>query len=124
MKTINIVRDILSCRRLTLCFVQRASNGPGTLNKQFTDGWKFSVFQRDDCYRGRFDWENDWQSLETEPLRAEMHHGLRQNRDEPAGSQQRALHLDGVHPNAKGYALMEPLTQAAIDRTLGNKSQQ
>jgi lysophospholipase L1-like esterase len=32
------------------------------------------------------------------------------------------LHLDGVHPNAKGYALMEPVTQAAIDRALGNES--
>jgi lysophospholipase L1-like esterase len=34
------------------------------------------------------------------------------------------LHLDGVHPNAKGYALMEPPTQAAIDRALGGTQQQ
>jgi len=29
--------------------------------------------------------------------------------------------VDGVHPNAQGYAIMEPLAQAAIDKTLGNK---
>lgn len=28
---------------------------------------------------------------------------------------------DGVHPTAKGYAIMEPLAQAAIDKTLGSK---
>ena len=27
--------------------------------------------------------------------------------------------MDGVHPNAKGYAVMEPLAQAAIDRDSG-----
>jgi lysophospholipase L1-like esterase len=27
--------------------------------------------------------------------------------------------VDGVHPNEKGYAIMEPLAQAAIDQTLG-----
>jgi lysophospholipase L1-like esterase len=26
--------------------------------------------------------------------------------------------FDGVHPNARGYAIMEPLAQAAIDRVL------
>ena len=29
--------------------------------------------------------------------------------------------LDGVHPNAAGYAIMGPLAQAAIDKTLGTK---
>lgn len=29
--------------------------------------------------------------------------------------------LDGVHPTAKGYAIMEPLAQAAIDQALGGK---
>ncbi len=28
---------------------------------------------------------------------------------------------DGVHPTAKGYAIMEPLAQAAIDKTLASK---
>jgi lysophospholipase L1-like esterase len=28
---------------------------------------------------------------------------------------------DGVHPTAKGYAIMEPLAQAAIDKTLSGK---
>jgi lysophospholipase L1-like esterase len=28
---------------------------------------------------------------------------------------------DGVHPTAKGYAIMEPLAQAAINKTLGGK---
>jgi lysophospholipase L1-like esterase len=41
-----------------------------------------------------------------------------------AGGMKEGLSLDGVHPNAKGYALMEPLTQAAIDRALGNGQQQ
>jgi lysophospholipase L1-like esterase len=40
------------------------------------------------------------------------------------GGMKDGLHLDGVHPNAKGYALMEPVTQAAIDRALGNESKQ
>jgi lysophospholipase L1-like esterase len=39
------------------------------------------------------------------------------------GGMKDGLHLDGVHPNAKGYALMEPLTQAAIDRVLGKGQQ-
>jgi len=29
--------------------------------------------------------------------------------------------IDGVHPTAKGYAIMEPLAQAAIDQTLASK---
>ncbi|WP_348267418.1 SGNH/GDSL hydrolase family protein [Edaphobacter sp. DSM 109919] len=29
--------------------------------------------------------------------------------------------FDGVHPNEKGYAIMAPLAQAAIDQTLGGK---
>jgi lysophospholipase L1-like esterase len=29
--------------------------------------------------------------------------------------------VDGIHPNEKGYAIMEPLAQAAIDKTLGGK---
>jgi lysophospholipase L1-like esterase len=41
---------------------------------------------------------------------------------DPEGGMKDGLHLDGVHPNAKGYALMEPVTQAAIDRALGNES--
>lgn len=40
------------------------------------------------------------------------------------GGMKEGLHLDGVHPNAKGYALMEPLTQVAIDRALGNAAKQ
>lgn len=36
------------------------------------------------------------------------------------GGMKEGLSLDGVHPNAKGYALMEPLTQSAIDRVLAN----
>jgi lysophospholipase L1-like esterase len=29
--------------------------------------------------------------------------------------------FDGVHPNASGYAIMTPLAQAAIDKTLGTR---
>jgi lysophospholipase L1-like esterase len=29
--------------------------------------------------------------------------------------------IDGVHPNAAGYAIMAPIAQAAIDKTLGTK---
>jgi lysophospholipase L1-like esterase len=39
------------------------------------------------------------------------------------GGMKEGLSLDGVHPNAKGYALMEPPTQVAIDRALGNKQE-
>jgi lysophospholipase L1-like esterase len=39
------------------------------------------------------------------------------------GGMKEGLSLDGVHPNAKGYALMEPLTQAAIDRAIGSGQQ-
>jgi lysophospholipase L1-like esterase len=28
--------------------------------------------------------------------------------------------VDGVHASAKGYAVMEPLAQAAINKTLAN----
>jgi lysophospholipase L1-like esterase len=38
------------------------------------------------------------------------------------GGMKEGISLDGAHPNAKGYALMEPVTQAAIDRALGNES--
>ena len=37
------------------------------------------------------------------------------------GAMKPGLSSDGVHPNAKGYAIMEPLAQAAIDKTLGKK---
>jgi lysophospholipase L1-like esterase len=39
------------------------------------------------------------------------------------GGMKDGLSLDGVHPNAKGYALMEPPTQAAIDKALGKGPQ-
>jgi lysophospholipase L1-like esterase len=31
------------------------------------------------------------------------------------------ISFDGVHPNALGYAIMAPLAQAAIDKTLGGR---
>jgi lysophospholipase L1-like esterase len=31
------------------------------------------------------------------------------------------ISIDGVHPNAKGYAIMTPLARAAIDKTLGER---
>ncbi len=34
------------------------------------------------------------------------------------GGMKAGLSSDGVHPNAKGYAIMAPLAQAAIDKTL------
>jgi lysophospholipase L1-like esterase len=37
------------------------------------------------------------------------------------GGMKPGISLDGVHPNAKGYAIMAPLAQAAIDQTLGAK---
>jgi lysophospholipase L1-like esterase len=37
------------------------------------------------------------------------------------GGMKEGLSFDGVHPNAKGYAIMGPLAQAAIDKTLGGK---
>jgi lysophospholipase L1-like esterase len=37
------------------------------------------------------------------------------------GGMKEGTSFDGVHPNAKGYAIMAPLAQAAIDRTLGGK---
>jgi len=38
------------------------------------------------------------------------------------GGMKEGFSLDGVHPNAKGYALMEPVTQAAIDAVLQKDS--
>jgi lysophospholipase L1-like esterase len=38
-----------------------------------------------------------------------------------AGGMKPGLSLDGLHPNAKGYAMMAPLAQAAIDQTLGRR---
>jgi lysophospholipase L1-like esterase len=35
------------------------------------------------------------------------------------GGMKAGTSFDGVHPNAKGYAIMAPLAQAAIDKTLG-----
>ena len=34
------------------------------------------------------------------------------------GGMKAGLSSDGVHPNAKGYAIMAPLAQAAIDKVL------
>ena len=36
-----------------------------------------------------------------------------------AGGMKPGISFDGVHPNGQGYAIMEPLAQAAIDKTLG-----
>jgi lysophospholipase L1-like esterase len=35
------------------------------------------------------------------------------------GGMRPGISFDGVHPNAKGYAIMAPLAQAAIDKALG-----
>ncbi len=35
------------------------------------------------------------------------------------GGMKPGISFDGVHPNAQGYAIMGPLAQAAIDKTLG-----
>jgi lysophospholipase L1-like esterase len=37
------------------------------------------------------------------------------------GGMKEGTSIDGVHPNAAGYAIMAPLAQAAIDKTLGTK---
>jgi lysophospholipase L1-like esterase len=37
------------------------------------------------------------------------------------GGMKPGLSFDGVHPNAKGYAIMGPLAQAAIDKALSGK---
>ena len=37
------------------------------------------------------------------------------------GGMKAGTSFDGVHPNAKGYAIMMPLAQAAIDSTLGTR---
>jgi lysophospholipase L1-like esterase len=38
-----------------------------------------------------------------------------------SGGMKPGISFDGVHPNAKGYAIMGPLAQAAIDKTLGGR---
>ena len=35
-----------------------------------------------------------------------------------AGGMKLGISKDGVHPNAAGYAIMEPLAQKAIDKVL------
>ncbi|WP_263382610.1 SGNH/GDSL hydrolase family protein [Granulicella arctica] len=35
------------------------------------------------------------------------------------GGMKPGISLDGVHPNAKGYAIMQPLAQAAVDKAIG-----
>jgi lysophospholipase L1-like esterase len=37
------------------------------------------------------------------------------------GGMKAGISFDGVHPNAQGYAIMGPLAQAVIDKTLGGK---
>jgi lysophospholipase L1-like esterase len=37
------------------------------------------------------------------------------------GGMKPGISFDGVHPNAKGYAIMAPLAQAAIDKALGGR---
>jgi lysophospholipase L1-like esterase len=37
------------------------------------------------------------------------------------GGMKAGISFDGVHPNAKGYAIMGPLAQAAIDKALGGQ---
>src|ERR1700761_1323067 len=37
------------------------------------------------------------------------------------GGMKPGISFDGVHPNGQGYAIMAPLAQAAIDKTLGSK---
>ncbi|WP_184002191.1 SGNH/GDSL hydrolase family protein [Stakelama sediminis] len=39
----------------------------------------------------------------------------------PDGAMKKGMSIDGVHPTPAGYALMEPLTLAAITKTLGGK---
>src|SRR6201996_1422711 len=39
----------------------------------------------------------------------------------PDGGMKAGISFDGVHPNGQGYAIMAPLAQAAIDKTLGSK---
>jgi lysophospholipase L1-like esterase len=38
------------------------------------------------------------------------------------GGMKPGISIDGVHPNAAGYAIMEPLAEAAIEKTLKKKS--
>jgi lysophospholipase L1-like esterase len=37
------------------------------------------------------------------------------------GGMKPGISFDGVHPNAQGYAVMAPLAQAAVDKTLGGR---
>lgn len=39
----------------------------------------------------------------------------------PDGAMKAGLSSDGVHPTKEGYAIMRPLAEAAIARTLGKK---
>jgi lysophospholipase L1-like esterase len=41
--------------------------------------------------------------------------------EDGSGGMKPGISFDGVHPNAKGYAIMAPLAQSAIDKTLGGK---
>ncbi len=40
----------------------------------------------------------------------------------PGGAMKKGLSSDGVHPTKKGFAIMEPLTRAAIRKALGGRS--
>ncbi len=40
---IDIAHDVLSRRISTLWLIQQPSNGPGTLNKKLTYGWKLPI---------------------------------------------------------------------------------
>jgi len=37
------------------------------------------------------------------------------------GGMKEGISLDGVHPNAAGYAIMQPLAQAAVDKAIGKR---
>jgi len=39
----------------------------------------------------------------------------------PDGQMREGLSVDGVHPTAKGYALMAPVVEAAIDKAIGRR---
>ncbi len=41
--------------------------------------------------------------------------------EDAQGGMKPGLSSDGVHPTAAGYVIMEPLAQAAIDKTIGSK---
>jgi lysophospholipase L1-like esterase len=40
---------------------------------------------------------------------------------QPDGAMKPGLSSDGVHPTKEGYAIMRPLAEAAIAKTLGEK---